>query len=107
MRRLLVALLLAASTAQADIFTAAAIAGAVGDIATTEVALSRGFAEKNIQSRPLRIGANVVLTGTLLLTAREFEKGGHKGWARAIRLVPAVVFGGYALKNLHTMWGGR
>lgn len=107
MKRLLVVLFLLAPAAHADIFDAAAIAGAVGDIATTEVGLHRGYVEQNIQNRPLRIGMNVVLTSTCLLAARHYEKEGHRGWAKALKLVPFAVFGGAAVKNLHTMRGGR
>ena len=53
MRALLaVALVLLAASAGADVFTAAAIAGAAGDIVTTEVGLRRGFVEQNIQQPP-------------------------------------------------------
>ena len=95
--------LLSASPARADIFDALAIAGAAGDVVTTEVGLSRGYVEQNIQNRPLRIGANVALTSTCLLAARHYEKEGRRGWAKVLKLVPFVVFGGAAIKNFHTM----
>jgi hypothetical protein len=103
MKRLAFALFLLAPAARADIFDAAAIAGAAGDIVTTEVGLHRGYVEQNIQNRPLRIGMNVALTSTCLLAARHYEKEGHRGWAKVLKLVPFAVFGGAAVKNLHTM----
>lgn len=87
----------------ADLFDAAAISGAVADIATTEVGLRRGYVEQNIQQRGPRIAANVALTGGCLALGRYYEKQGHKGWGRVLKLVPAVVFGGAAIKNIQTM----
>lgn len=107
MKRLILLLILAAPAAHADVFDAAAIAGSVGDVVTTEVGLSRGFVEQNIQQRPLRIGMNVVLTGTCLLAARHYEKEGHRGWSKVLKLVPAVVFGGAAIHNAMVMRRGR
>jgi len=104
---MVVALLLAGSVARADIFDAAAIAGAAGDIVTTEMGLKRGFVEQNIQTRGPRIGANVLLTSACLFAGREVQKQGHKGWAKAVKLVPFVMFGGAAIKNLSAMRGGR
>jgi len=104
MRRAFVAIfLLSAPCAKADIFDALAVAGAAGDVVTTEIGLHRGYVEQNIQNRPLRIGMNVALTSTCLLAARHYEKEGHRGWAKVLKLVPVVVFGGAAVKNLHTM----
>ena len=91
--------LLAPSTARADIFDALAIAGAAGDVVTTEVGLSRGYVEQNIQNRPLRIGMNVALTSTCLLAALHYEREGHRGWAKVLKLVPFAVFGGAAVHN--------
>lgn len=108
MKRLAVVLLLcSAGPAYADVFDAAAIAGAAGDIVTTELALKRGFVEQNIQQRGPRIGANVLLTGVCLVSGRELERQGHRGWAKAVKLVPAVVLGGFAIKNWQTMRASR
>lgn len=95
----------AASPASADVFDALAISGAAADVVTTEVGLRRGFVEQNIQNRGFRIGANVALTSGCLLGARELEREGHRGWAKVLKAVPFVVFGGAAVKNIHTMRG--
>lgn len=87
----------------ADLFDAMAISGAVADIATTEVGLHRGYVEQNIQQRGPRIAANVLLTGTCLALGRHYEKQGHKGWAKVLKLVPFVVFGGAAVHNAIVM----
>lgn len=101
------ALLLLGSFAQADVFDAAAITAAASDVVITETALRRGFVEQNIQNRGLRVGANIALTGGVLLAAHEVEKSGHKGWARAIKVAYTLTFVAIAGKNLHTMRGGR
>lgn len=101
-----VLVLLSSGAARADIFTAAAIAGAVGDTVTTEIGLHRGFTERNIQQRAPRIAASMLLTGTCILAAKHYEKEGHKGWAKVLKLVPAVVFGGAAIHNAIVMKKG-
>jgi hypothetical protein len=106
-RALTVVLVLLGSTARADIFDALAVAGAAADVVTTETALRRGFVEQNIGNRGARVGANIALTGACLLAAHEVQRQGHRGWAKALKLTPAVLFGGMAIKNLSTMRSTR
>lgn len=101
------AFVLLAGTARADIFDAAAISASVADVVTTEVALSRGYVEQNIQNRGARLAANALLTSGTLLLAREIKKSGHPGWARALKVAHIAVFSGIAIKNARTMRGGR
>jgi hypothetical protein len=102
-----VAFLAISTPARADVFDALAIAGAASDVVTTEVALNRGFVEQNIQNRPMRIGANVALTGGMLLAAREFDKAGHKGSARIVKVATFLLWSHFAVKNIQTMRGAR
>jgi hypothetical protein len=99
-------LLALSSPARADVFDALAIAGAASDVVTTEAALRRGFVESNLQNRGARVGANVLLTGGMLLAARELKKSGHPGWSKALKLATAAGWGYIAARNVRTMQGG-
>lgn len=102
----LATLTLFASSAQADVFDALAVAAAASDVVTTEVALRRGFVESNLQNRNVRIGANVALTGAALFAAHELKKSGHKGSARAVQIATILTWGFIAARNVKTMQGG-
>jgi len=102
----LAALALAPAPARADVFDALAISAAASDVVTTELALRQGFVESNIQNRGVRVGANVALTSGMLLVARELQKSGHKGSARALKIATALTWGYIAARNIRTMQGG-
>lgn len=99
-------LVLAPPCAQADIFDAAAIGLAAGDVVTTHVAKQRGFVETNIDPTWPRIGANVFLTGAVLFAAHTLEKDGHPGYAKAVKIGLCLTWGTVVALNIRTMQRG-
>jgi hypothetical protein len=85
---------------------AAVVAAAGADIASTHIAMQRGGQEINtVSSIRGQAAFHAAVAGGAILLAHEAEKGGHKGWAKVVRAIPIVFFGGAAAWNLTK--GGR
>ena len=85
---------------------AAVVAVAGADLYSTHVAMQRGGQEINtVSSLRGQAAIHAGVAGASILLAHQAEREGRRGWARAIRLVPIVVFGGAAVWNMTR--GGR
>lgn len=85
---------------------AAVVAAASADLYSTHVALKRGGREINtVSSLKGQAVMHVGVASAAILLAHQAERQGHRGWARAVRTVPVVIFGGAAVWNWKR--GGR
>jgi hypothetical protein len=115
--RVVVVGLLLSGVSHAGTLGDAAVLAAVGaDIYTTHQALERGLQARlrgdsggqelnTVASLRGQAAIHVGVAGASILLAHQAERGGHRGWARAIRTVPVVIFGGAAAWNFTR--GGR
>ena len=85
---------------------AAVVAAASADLYSTHLALQRGGRELNtVSSLKGQAVMHVGVASAAILLAHQAERQGHRGWARAVRAVPVVIFGGAAIWNWKR--GGR
>ncbi len=102
----LLILLLAGNASAGVLGDAAVIAAASADVVSTHVAMQRGGQEINtVSSLKGQAAMHAAIAGVSILMAHEAEQSGHKGWAKACRIAPVVLFGGAAAWNLSK--GGR
>jgi len=105
MKCLALALLLAASTASADLGDSLILGASGADIITTEMALRRGGYEANPLMREpgVRVLSKLAAGVIVVWAHRKLKRDGHSTKAKLVVIIAVVLWGGAAVWNVRAM----